>query len=189
MSFFPDLGQTKTPQFRQKGCKSDSNQMCERYILINYNIFAIILLFLPLSAYFLILYSMSVSLKALFALLEQMQRVYRAFSCEVNAAMLEGKNNTFSLPWGIRSIFIQNCFIVSAQHGCRENPLHCLKLKTVVFVSGSSLVASSSWCILEAGKSTHASTSQTHDPDINLTVYVSFLESTFCITRTNAESL
>ena len=79
--------------------------------------------------------------------------------------MLEGKNNTFSLPWGIRSIFMQNCFIVSAQHGCHENPLHCLKLKTVVFVSGSSLVASSSWCILEAGKSTHASTSQTHDPD------------------------
>ena len=31
---------------------------------------------------------MSVFLKALFALLEQMQRVYRAFSCEVNAAML-----------------------------------------------------------------------------------------------------
>ena len=38
----------------------------------------------------------------------------RAFSCDVIAAMLEGKNNTFSLPWEIRSIFTQNCFIVSA---------------------------------------------------------------------------
>ena len=38
--------------------------------------------------------------------------------------MLEGKNNTFSLFWEIRSIFMQNCFIVSAlQHGRRENPL------------------------------------------------------------------
>ena len=38
--------------------------------------------------------------------------------------MLEGKNNIFSLPWEIRSIFMQNCFIVSAlQHGRRENPL------------------------------------------------------------------
>ena len=43
-------------------------------------------------------------------------------SCEANshspsdviAAMLEGKNNTFSLLWEIRSIFMQNCFIVSA---------------------------------------------------------------------------
>ena len=35
-----------------------------------------------------------------------------------------GQNNTFSLPWEIRSIFMQNCFIVSAlQHGRRENPL------------------------------------------------------------------
>ena len=25
--------------------------------------------------------------------------VYRAFSCDVIATMLEGKNNTFSLPW------------------------------------------------------------------------------------------
>ena len=42
----------------------------------------------------------------------------------VIAAMLEGKNNAFSLPWEIRSIFMQNCFIVSAlQHGRRENPL------------------------------------------------------------------
>ena len=49
---------------------------------------------------------------------------YRAFSCYVTAAMLEGKNNTFSLPWEISSIFMQNCFIVSAlQHGRRENPL------------------------------------------------------------------
>ena len=39
--------------------------------------------------------------------------------------MLEGKNNTFSLPWEIRSIFMQNCFIVSAfQHGHRENTLY-----------------------------------------------------------------
>ena len=50
--------------------------------------------------------------------------VERAFSCDVIAAMLEGKNNTFSLLWEIRSIFMQNCFIVSAlQHGCRENSL------------------------------------------------------------------
>ena len=49
---------------------------------------------------------------------------YRAFSCDVIAAMLEGKNNTFSLLWEIRSIFKQNCFIVSAlQHGCLEKPL------------------------------------------------------------------
>ena len=48
----------------------------------------------------------------------------RAFSCDVIAAMLEGKHSTFSLPWEIRSIFMQNCFIVSALHrGCRENPL------------------------------------------------------------------
>ena len=52
--------------------------------------------------------------------------LYRAFSCDVIAAMLEGKNNTFSLPWEIRSIFVQNCFIVSdLQHGRRENPLYC----------------------------------------------------------------
>ena len=51
--------------------------------------------------------------------------IYRAFSCDVIAAMLEGKNNTFSLLWEIRSIFMQNCFIVSAlQHGRRENPLY-----------------------------------------------------------------
>ena len=38
--------------------------------------------------------------------------------------MLDGKNITFSLLWEIRSIFKQNCFIVSAlQHGRRENPL------------------------------------------------------------------
>ena len=50
---------------------------------------------------------------------------FRAFSCDVIAAMLEDKNNTFSLPWEIRSIFMQNCFIVSAlQHGRRENPLY-----------------------------------------------------------------
>ena len=50
--------------------------------------------------------------------------LYRAFSYNVIAAMLEGKNNTFSLPWEIRSIFMQNCFIVSAlPHGRRENPL------------------------------------------------------------------
>ena len=29
---------------------------------------------------------------------------YRSFSCDVIAAMLEGKNNTFSLLWEIRSI-------------------------------------------------------------------------------------
>ena len=53
--------------------------------------------------------------------------LYRAFSCYIIAAMLEGKNNTFSLLWEIRSIFMQNCFIVSAlQHGCRENPLYIL---------------------------------------------------------------
>ena len=39
---------------------------------------------------------------------------YRAFSCDVIAATLEGKNNTFSLLWEIRSIFMQNCFIVMA---------------------------------------------------------------------------
>ena len=38
---------------------------------------------------------------------------YRAFSCDVIAAMLEGKNDTFSLPWEMRSVFMQNCFIVS----------------------------------------------------------------------------
>ena len=40
----------------------------------------------------------------------------RAFSCDVIATMMEGKDNTFSLPsaWEIRSIFMQNCFIVSA---------------------------------------------------------------------------
>ena len=38
--------------------------------------------------------------------------------------LLEGKNKTFSLLWEIWSIFIQNCYIVSAlQHDCRENPL------------------------------------------------------------------
>ena len=43
---------------------------------------------------------------------------YTAFSCDVIAAMLEDKNNTFSLPW-------ENRFIVSAlQHGRRENPLY-----------------------------------------------------------------
>ena len=51
--------------------------------------------------------------------------MYRTFSCDVIAAMLEGQNNTFSLPWEIRSIFMQNCFIVSAlQHGRRENTLY-----------------------------------------------------------------
>ena len=50
--------------------------------------------------------------------------IYRAFSSDVVAAMLEGKNNTFSLLWEIWSIFMQNCFIVSdLQHGHRENPL------------------------------------------------------------------
>ena len=49
--------------------------------------------------------------------------IYRAFSCDIIAAILEGKDNTFSLPWEIRSIFMQNCFIVSAlQRGCLENP-------------------------------------------------------------------
>ena len=39
--------------------------------------------------------------------------------------MLEGKNNAFPPFWEIRSIFMQNCFIVSAlQHGCSENPLY-----------------------------------------------------------------
>ena len=48
----------------------------------------------------------------------------RAFSCDLIDAMLEGKNNTFSLPWEIRSIFMENCFIVSAlQHGRREKLL------------------------------------------------------------------
>ena len=50
----------------------------------------------------------------------------RAFSCDVIANRLEGKNNTFSLPWEVRSIFMQNCFIVSAlQHGRRENLWAC----------------------------------------------------------------
>ena len=48
----------------------------------------------------------------------------RAFWRDVIAAMLEGINNTFSLPSEIRYIFMQNCFIVSAlQHGRHENPL------------------------------------------------------------------
>ena len=54
----------------------------------------------------------------------QTHSLNRAFSCDVITAMLEGKNNTFSLLWEIWSIFMQNCFIVSAlQHGPRENPL------------------------------------------------------------------
>ena len=49
----------------------------------------------------------------------------RVFSCDVIAAMLEGKNNTISLPWEIRSIFMQNRFIVSTlQRGRREKPLY-----------------------------------------------------------------
>ena len=52
---------------------------------------------------------------------------YRAFSCDVIPALLEGKNNTFSLLWEIRSIFMQNSFIVSAlQHDC----LYCVIHKT-----------------------------------------------------------
>ena len=51
--------------------------------------------------------------------------LHLAFSCDVIAAMLEGKNNTLSLPWEKRSIFVQNCFIASAlQHGRRESPLY-----------------------------------------------------------------
>ena len=51
--------------------------------------------------------------------------LYRELSCDVIGARLEGKNNTFSLPWEMRSIFMQNCFTVSAlQHGRRENPLY-----------------------------------------------------------------
>ena len=51
--------------------------------------------------------------------------LYRAFSCDVIAAMPEGQNNTFSPLWEIRlAIFMQNSCIVSAlQHGRRENPL------------------------------------------------------------------
>ena len=41
---------------------------------------------------------------------------YTTFSCYVFAAMLEGKNNTFSLPWN----FTQNSAL---QHGFHENPL------------------------------------------------------------------
>ena len=51
--------------------------------------------------------------------------LYRAFSYDVIAAMLDGKNNTSSLSWEI--IFMQNCLIVSAtalQHGRHENPLY-----------------------------------------------------------------
>ena len=59
----------------------------------------------------------------------------RAFSCDVIANRLEGKNNTFSLLWEVRSIFMQNCFIVSAlQHGRREKPLYH---RTPSFVSCS----------------------------------------------------
>ena len=58
---------------------------------------------------------------------------YRAFSCDVIAAMLEAKNNTFSLLWEIRSIFMQNCFIVSAlQHGRCENLLQRVFLRIVI---------------------------------------------------------
>ena len=48
--------------------------------------------------------------------------VYKAFSCDVIASMFEGKNNTFSLPWEIKSFFhakLFHCF--SLQHGRREN--------------------------------------------------------------------
>ena len=63
----------------------------------------------------------------------------RAFSCYVIATMLEGKNNTFSL-WEIRSIFMQNCFIVSAlQHGCHENPLYYTVCHRFNFTSESDL--------------------------------------------------
>ena len=35
-----------------------------------------------------------------------------------------GGQKQYICVWEIRSIFMQNCFIVSAlQHGCRENPL------------------------------------------------------------------
>ena len=62
---------------------------------------------------------------------------YRAFSRDVIAAMLEGKNNAFSLLWEVRSIFMQNCFIVSAlQHGCHENPLLLLLKFKVLKWSG-----------------------------------------------------
>ena len=47
--------------------------------------------------------------------------------------MLEGKNNTFSLPREIRSIFMQNCFIVSAlQHGRRVRTLYSNAAFTVL---------------------------------------------------------
>ena len=50
--------------------------------------------------------------------------LYRAFSCDVIAAILKGKNNTFSLPWEIRSTFMPNCFIFLAlRHGRCENPV------------------------------------------------------------------
>ena len=40
---------------------------------------------------------------------------YRAFSCDVIAAMLEGKDNTFSLPWEIRSVFIVSALMAAVK--------------------------------------------------------------------------
>ena len=52
-------------------------------------------------------------------------RFHRAFFMLRHCRHVGGQNYTFSLPWEIRSIFMQNCFIVSAlQHGRRENPLY-----------------------------------------------------------------
>ena len=39
------------------------------------------------------------------------------------ATMLDGRNNTIPLLWETKSVFMQNCLIVSAiQHGCHANP-------------------------------------------------------------------
>ena len=68
---------------------------------------------------------------------------HRAFSCDVSAAMLEGKNNTFSLPWEIRFIFMQNCFIVSALQqysGRREKHKTYIILHIIVSFTSSTCV-------------------------------------------------
>ena len=50
----------------------------------------------------------------------------KSIFCYVIAAMLEGKNNTFFLLWEIRSIFMQNCFIVSDSNMAAVKTLYCI---------------------------------------------------------------
>ena len=54
------------------------------------------------------------------------ERERSKFSCDVIAAMLEGNTRHFSLPWEIRSISMQNYFIVSVlQHMAAVKTLYC----------------------------------------------------------------